>query len=211
MARLMVCISRPRPPTQQSGRSPSTVEAGATVGDVVKELKQHGLTLENFASINEQQLGGFTQVGCHGTGPHIPPCDEQVLSMSLVTPGCGTLRVERNDPLFRFAAVGLGCLGVVHTLTMRVVPNTPLIEKTRVLRRKEVVAQHEQLIASNKHLRYMWIPYSDAVVVVTCNPMFVPDFVLYELIMLVHLSFEMHSQSQVACRNWHKSLKFSCV
>ena len=30
--------------------------------------------------------------------------------------------------------------------------------------------KHRKLLASNRHLRYMWIPYTDTVVVVTNNP-----------------------------------------
>ena len=30
--------------------------------------------------------------------------------------------------------------------------------------------KHRKLLASNRHLRYMWFPYTDTVVVVTNNP-----------------------------------------
>jgi hypothetical protein len=39
-----------------------TVLAGIRVAEVVDALREHGLTLQNFASIREQQVGGFTQV-----------------------------------------------------------------------------------------------------------------------------------------------------
>jgi hypothetical protein len=38
------------------------VQAGARVEQVVAALRSHGLTLQNFASIKEQQIGGFIQV-----------------------------------------------------------------------------------------------------------------------------------------------------
>lgn len=66
-----------------------TVEAGMRVTDLVRLLKPYGLTLQNFASIAEQQLGGITQVSAHGTGATIPPIDEQVVAMKIVTPGRG--------------------------------------------------------------------------------------------------------------------------
>lgn len=37
-------------------------QAGARVQQVVDALVPHNLTLQNYASINEQQLGGFLQV-----------------------------------------------------------------------------------------------------------------------------------------------------
>ena len=39
-----------------------TVQAGARVEQVVDALRPYGLTLQNFASIRQQQIGGFTQV-----------------------------------------------------------------------------------------------------------------------------------------------------
>ena len=39
-----------------------TVQAGARVQEVVEALRPHGLTLQNFASIREQSIGGYTQV-----------------------------------------------------------------------------------------------------------------------------------------------------
>lgn len=50
------------------GRLLVTVGAGAKVSTVLSELKSHGLTLQNFSSIQEQQIGGWTQVAAHGTG-----------------------------------------------------------------------------------------------------------------------------------------------
>lgn len=38
------------------------MQAGAKVQDVVEALRPHGLTLQNYASVREQQIGGFTQV-----------------------------------------------------------------------------------------------------------------------------------------------------
>jgi hypothetical protein len=54
----------------------------------------HRLTLQNYASISEQQIGGFLQVGAHGTGARTPPADEQVIAMRLVTPNLGPLELS---------------------------------------------------------------------------------------------------------------------
>ena len=40
-----------------------TLQAGARVQEVVEALRPHGLTLQNYASIREQSIGGFTQAG----------------------------------------------------------------------------------------------------------------------------------------------------
>jgi len=67
------------------------------------------------------------------------------------------------------ARVGLGCLGVVAELTLQCVPSHQLLQHTQVMTRQQVHDQHKQLLQKNRHLRYMWLPYTDAVVVVTGN------------------------------------------
>lgn len=65
------------PPTLQV-----RVQAGARVQAVADELRKHGLTLQNYASIREQTIGGFTQVppglrqwwGGVGWGVGLCPC-----------------------------------------------------------------------------------------------------------------------------------------
>ncbi|CAM9159735.1 unnamed protein product, partial [Ascophyllum nodosum] len=152
-------------------RKTVTIEAGARVQQVVDALAPHGLTLQNYASINEQQLGGFLQVGAHGTGATIPPVDEQVVAMKLVTPQLGTIELsnDHNPELFRLCKVGLGAMGVVTEVTIKCVMRHKLLETTSVMTRAEVKANHHALLRNNKHIRYMWIPYTDAVVVVRCN------------------------------------------
>ena len=52
-----------------------TVEAGIVVDVLLTELAKLGLTLANFSSIKEQQMGGWTQVAAHGTGATLPTVD----------------------------------------------------------------------------------------------------------------------------------------
>jgi L-galactono-1,4-lactone dehydrogenase len=146
-----------------------TVEAGITVQRVVEALRPHGLTLPNLASIAEQQMGGFTQVGAHGTGKAVAPVDHYVTRLKLVTPGLGTivLSKEENGTLFELAKVAVGCLGVVVEVTMQCIPAHNLLEHTFVLTRRQAKEQLDDLLKNHKHMRYMWIPYTDTVVCVT--------------------------------------------
>ncbi|KAI3408794.1 FAD-binding PCMH-type domain-containing protein [Psidium guajava] len=148
------------------------VEAGIRVQQLVDGIKEHGLTLQNFASIREQQIGGIVQVGAHGTGARLPPIDEQVISMKLVTPAKGTIEVskEKDPELFYLARCGLGGLGVVAEVTLQCVDRQELVEHTTVSAMQEIKKNHKKLLSENKHVKYLYIPYTDTVVVVTCNP-----------------------------------------
>nr|XP_024393620.1 L-galactono-1,4-lactone dehydrogenase, mitochondrial-like [Physcomitrium patens]PNR41397.1 hypothetical protein PHYPA_018800 [Physcomitrium patens] len=148
------------------------VQAGARVAEVVEALRPYGLTLQNYASIREQQIGGFIQVGAHGTGAKLPPVDEQVVGLKLVTPGKGTLDLSPEDgALFYLARCALGALGVVAEVELQCVQAHKLLEKTIVTNMKQVKRNHKKWLQENKHLRYMWIPNTDTVVVVQCNPL----------------------------------------
>ena len=152
-------------------RMQATVQAGARVSEVVNALRPHGLTLQNYASIAEQQIGGFLQVGAHGTGASVPPVDEQVIRMVIHTPAMGRLELSAhsNPRLFYLAKVGLGWLGVVSEVTLQCVPAHRLLQHTFVQTRDQIAEGHLANL-KHKHMRYMWIPHTDTVVVVTCDP-----------------------------------------
>ncbi|MCD7471088.1 hypothetical protein HAX54_011372 [Datura stramonium] len=149
-----------------------TVQAGIRVQQLVDAIKEYGITLQNFASIREQQIGGIVQVGAHGTGARLPPIDEQVISMKLVTPAKGTIEIskEKDPELFYLARCGLGGLGVVAEVTLQCVERQELVEHTFLSNLKDIKKNHKKFLSGNKHVKYLHIPYTDAVVVVTCNP-----------------------------------------
>ena len=152
-----------------------TCQAGIRISELVEELRPHGLTLQNYASIREQQVGGFTQVGAHGTGAGIPPVEEMVVGLRLVTPAEGVVHLTReSDPaVLDLAKCGLGALGVVSEVTLQCVPAYRLVEKTFVVDRNDLLASdgklHGELLSKFLHVRYMWIPFTDVVVVVGLN------------------------------------------
>ena len=78
------------------------------------------------------------QVGAHGTGAGIPPVDEMVVSMKLVTPAMGTLELsaDKQPELFSLAKVAMGSLGVVAEATLQCVPAHRLVERTWVATRQ---------------------------------------------------------------------------
>jgi len=149
-----------------------TIEGGARVSRILEELQKHGMTLANFSSITEQQIGGWTQVSAHGTGARIPTVDEMVTRMKLVTPGRGELELSADGPdadLFRLARVAVGSLGVVSEVTLECVPRYTLHEKLYASSVSDVRKNHAALLQTYRHVRYMWIPYTDTVVVVVSD------------------------------------------
>ena len=153
-----------------------TVESGAIVDTVLKELEKRNLTLSNFSSIKEQQIGGWTQVAAHGTGAKLPTVDEMIVALKVVTPSKGTMTLEKDSPsqeereLFRLVRCGLGALGIVSEMTLQCINSHNLKEITETKPLQDINSGHIELLREYRHVRYMWIPYADKVVVVKSNP-----------------------------------------
>merc|ERR1719191_1026551 len=95
-----------------------------------------------------------------------------ITRMKLVTPGKGEMELSAdgtNAELFRLARVGMGCLGVVSEVTLTCVPRYTLHERTYTTTVSELRKRHAELLQTYRHVRYMWIPYTDTVVVVVSD------------------------------------------
>ena len=69
------------------------------------------------------------------------------------------------------ARCGVGRAGVATEVTMRVAKAHRLVEKTWTASRADVRKNHKRWLADHQHIRYMWIPHTDCVVVVGSNPL----------------------------------------
>lgn len=154
-----------------------TCGGGTTVSKILKELSSVGLTLENFSSIQEQQMAGWTQVAAHGTGCLLSTVEEQIVEMKIITPSEGllTLSDSKNPYLFKMAKVGLGSLGVVSELTLKCIPQHKLKETTQMFTTQTIETAHNNRLKTFRHVRYMWIPFTPHVVSVVSNPVSTPD------------------------------------
>lgn len=75
----------------------------------------------------------------------MPPIDEQVISMKLVTPAKGTIEIskEKDPELFYLARCGIGGLGVVAEVNLQCVDRHELVEHTSVSTMKEIKKNHK--------------------------------------------------------------------
>ncbi|KAJ3320242.1 hypothetical protein HDU93_003591, partial [Gonapodya sp. JEL0774] len=138
---------------------------------LVAALRPHNLTLPTLASILEQQVGGFSQTGAHGSGAAIAPADEYVVGLTVVTPEQGVLELnmEKDPRLFLLARSSLGTLGIAAHLTLQLVPAHKLVERSFATTPAHVSQMHTSWLAHSRHLRYHWIPHTDTVVVSAAN------------------------------------------
>ena len=101
-----------------------TVAGGTRYGDLAAELARQGLALHNMGSLPHISVAGACATGTHGSGDGNGNLATAVRALDLVTADGDLTTVSRADDAAQFpgAVVSLGCLGVVTSLTLGVVP-----------------------------------------------------------------------------------------
>lgn len=107
---------------EQAGRA--RIPAGMRFGEAARILDAKGLAFHNMASLGHISIGGSVATGTHGSGDRNPILSAMVDELDLVTATGDLMTISREDsPGVRAGAVvGLGALGVVTTVGVRVQP-----------------------------------------------------------------------------------------
>ena len=99
-----------------------TIDGGIRYGELAPYLHERGYALANLASLPHLTVAGAVATGTHGSGNRNQSLAAAVVALELVTADGGLVRLDRDHPDFAGAVVGLGALGVVSALTLRVEP-----------------------------------------------------------------------------------------
>lgn len=144
------------------GAGTVTVQAGARLRDVSDFLWTRGLAFENLGDIDVQTVAGATATGTHGTGLTFRNLSAAIVGMRIVD-GAGEVHecsASAEPELFAAARVGIGALGVVSTLTLRVVPAFHLHATEEPRRVDEVLESFRDLVAAHDHYEFFWVPHT---------------------------------------------------
>jgi xylitol oxidase len=104
-------------------RDSSTVVVGAGVkySDLCPTLAQQGFAVENLASLPHICVVGACSTATHGSGTR--NLAGQVTSIEFVNGRGELIKLHERDDEFPGAVVGLGAVGIVTQVTLRLVPN----------------------------------------------------------------------------------------
>jgi len=139
-----------------------TVEAGITIADLNELLHGLGLAMPNLGDIAYQTISGAIATGTHGTGRALTGIAAQVVAMRVVA-GDGSvmdLSPERHPTLFHAARVGVGALGLVTEVTLRVVPAFRLRAKEGAQPLSALLESLDEHVEANDHFEFFWIPHT---------------------------------------------------
>jgi L-gulono-1,4-lactone dehydrogenase len=140
-----------------------TAEAGCRLRDLNEALYARGLALANMGDIQEQTVAGAIQTGTHGTGRDLGGIAAQVTALEMVLADGSVVccSADQSPELFQAARIGLGALGVLTAVTLRVVPAFLLTAREEPMSWAEVIARLDELASANEHFEFYWFPHTD--------------------------------------------------
>jgi L-gulonolactone oxidase len=142
-----------------------TALAGTPLHLLNAGLERLGLSLHNMGDIAEQTLAGATSTGTHGTGGLVASLSAQLAGVELVTGTGEVLRASETEhpDVFAVARLGLGALGILTTLTLRVEPVFTLEAHEYPLPWDEALDRFDELAEDNHYFEIYWFPHTDRV------------------------------------------------
>jgi L-gulono-1,4-lactone dehydrogenase len=138
-----------------------TVRSGTTIRELNAALGTLGLAMPNLGDIDAQTISGAISTGTHGTGARLGGIATAVAGLDLVLADGSVISCsdDKNPDLFAAAAVSLGALGIISTVTLACVPAFTLAADERPMRLGEVIARFDEFAAGNDHFEFYWFPY----------------------------------------------------
>lgn len=97
-----------------------TVESGIRYGELAPLLQKKGYALHNLASLPHISIAGACATATHGSGVTNGNLPSAVTALELVKPDGQIVRLQRDEPDFYGAVVGLGALGIIARMTLEI-------------------------------------------------------------------------------------------
>lgn len=143
-----------------------TVQPGVRIGDLAKELAEHGLELAGAHDLMSRTVGGAVAGGCIGpamgdTGAFFA---SQVKSVRLVTPNGKPVEIKQDQTnLLNAFRLSYGMLGIVYEVTLAVRPIRPFAVTHRRCTFNQFAAAAEKLSNLNVGVKFYLMPFRDRV------------------------------------------------
>jgi FAD/FMN-containing dehydrogenase len=146
-------------------RGHARVQAGIRIHQLNTQLHARGLALPIVGSVTEQSLAGVMSTGTHGSSLVHGNIPSFVVGARLIT-GAGELLVlDEDHPWLPAVRVGLGALGILTEITIRVVPAFQLCETTETVSFASAVESVQDIARSAEFVKLWWLPHTEGVIV----------------------------------------------
>ena len=144
--------------SHDASKSEVVVRAGTRLKDLNAALAARGLALPIVGSIAEQAIAGALSTATHGSSLVHGNLASLVTAVQLVDGKGDLLDIPSGDPRLPGARVHLGALGVLTSITLRVVPAFRLAEEIEQIPISEATRNLEAIAHSAEYVKVWWIP-----------------------------------------------------
>jgi FAD-linked oxidoreductase len=142
----------------------ATFYAGTYLYEVGPLLAKYGLALINMGDIQQQTLAGAISTGTHGTGITLGSFAAMVTRWGLVTGEGDYLEHERGDDVLSQALhISVGMLGILVTVTIKVVPLYSLAFTSERHNFYGEIQQFQQTIRQHRNIEWFYFPGSEKI------------------------------------------------
>lgn len=160
------------------------VEAGIKIKRLNRKLKEKNLALPNMGGSDVQSIIGAVSTSTHGSGIKLGPLPSIVRSLVLVSTGGKIYRIEptngisdpntfdkgpfeieliQNDDYFNSVVVSMGCMGIIYSVVIEVMPAYMLTETRKIYKWSKLKPMLQEgnhdLIKSYRHFELMINPH----------------------------------------------------
>lgn len=139
-----------------------TVQSGIQLSKLNQALHENSLAMQNLGDIAYQTIAGAISTSTHGTGAKFTGIANQVVALRVVLADSSIVECSPNvnAELFSCARVGLGAIGLISTVTLKVVPAFNLAVIEEPMRVDDVLQNLDQYVDSNDHFEFFWVPHT---------------------------------------------------
>lgn len=141
-----------------------TVQAGARIGDLARELAEHGLELSGGHDLMSRTVGGAVAGACIGPafGGDGAFFASQLRSLRAITPTGKPIEIRQDQPnLLNAFRMSYGMLGTIYEATLNVRPIRPFSASHRRCTFEQFAGAIEKLGKLDVGLKFHLLPFRD--------------------------------------------------
>jgi len=146
-----------------------TVQAGAKIGRLNEFLRRRGAVIPTCGEWQGATVAGSIATGCHGGSSRHGVHSSSIASLRLILADGTPLEVDRQSAYFDHAAVSIGAMGIVSTVTLNCTEAFHLELETRVVPFGRFVRDHAALDGASEFFSAVWFPSARRVLTFAAN------------------------------------------
>lgn len=138
------------------------VEAGIRLRRLNAAANEHGLTMPNLGSINEQSIAGAIATATHGSSLKHGLLSDSVRALRIVLADGRAVHCSMNEnpDLFRAGLVSLGALGIVVEVEYEMIDACNIAWEQSLVPLSDILTRWETTLwTEREYTRVWWMPY----------------------------------------------------